>query len=319
MVDALAQVPRAELVITDHVDPWPALRGVHTADYLAYLQTIHAIWVAEFGHEGSTQVLPDTFPRRTPGSKRPSKPSAQAGFYCFDMAAPIVAGTFEAVVAVAACAVAAANSLLDATLPPHQRAAYALCRPPGHHAGPDYCGGFCYLNNAAAAAQHLLLHGHKKVAILDVDYHQGNGTQDIFYERPDVLFVSIHADPNTQYPYFWGHADERGRGEGEGHTRNFPLARGASEDQWLSLFGRATAAVAQWEPTALIVSLGLDTSINDTVGDFQLTTRAFAEIGKSIARMRLPTAFIQEGGYNLEDVGPSLVAVLSAYQEMAGI
>ena len=212
LLEAVRSLPGTQLLTPESIDPWPALRGVHTPDYLDYLQTIHAIWLAEFGHEGSTQVLPDTFVRRMPGTKRPDKPSAQAGYYCFDMAAPITAGTFEAVLAGATCAVAAAESLLEESGPKHQRSAYALTRPPGHHAGPDYCGGFCYLNNAAAAAQHLLNRGMKKVAILDVDYHQGNGTQDIFYDRGDVLFVSIHADPNTQYPYFWGHADERGSG-----------------------------------------------------------------------------------------------------------
>jgi acetoin utilization deacetylase AcuC-like enzyme len=313
LLEALHALPNAQLLTADHIDPFPALRAIHTADYLDYLRTIHPLWIAEFGHEGSAAVLPDTFPRRMPGTKRPTKPSAQAGYYCFDMAAPITADTYDAVVAGARCAVAAAGAILDGSLPPHQRWAYAACRPPGHHAGPDYCGGFCYLNNAAAAAQHLLLAGLKKVAILDIDYHQGNGTQDIFYERDDVFFVSIHADPNTQYPYFWGQADERGSAAGEGATRNYPLPRGASEAQWLAVFGRAAANVAAWGPEALVVSLGVDTSVNDTVGDFQLTRAGFEEIGRGLARMRLPTVFVQEGGYNLEDIGGAVAAVLGAY------
>ena len=145
------------------------------------------------------------------GPRPPRKASAQAGYYCFDTAAPITAGTWEAVLDSARSSVSAADAILRGG---GQGGAYSLCRPPGHHAGPDYCGGFCYLNNAAIAAQHLRLAGLPKVAVLDIDYHQGNGTQDIFYERADVLFVSLHAEPDTQYPYFWGHADERRHGRG---------------------------------------------------------------------------------------------------------
>jgi acetoin utilization deacetylase AcuC-like enzyme len=313
VLNALALIPGAEFLTAEHVDPFPALRAIHTDDYLDYARTIHPLWVAEFGPDAV--VTPDTFPRRMPGTRRPSKPSAQAGYYCFDMAAPMVAGTYEAALASARCAVAAAETLFETSLPPHQRVSYALCRPPGHHAGPDYCGGFCFFNNAAAAAQRLLLGGMKRVAILDVDYHHGNGTQDIFYERDDVFFVSIHADPHTQYPYFWGHADERGSGDGENANRNYPLPRGTSESQWLATVGRATANVAAWGPDALVVSLGVDTSAHDTVGDFQLTDHGFAEIGRLLARTRLPTAFIQEGGYNLEAIGPAVTAVLHAYNE----
>ena len=173
----------------------------------------------------------------------------------------------------------------DAILPGRSghRAAYAICRPPGHHAGPDYCGGFCYLNNAAAAAQYLLLHGMSRVALLDIDYHHGNGTQDIFYHRDDVLFVSIHADPNTQYPYFWGHSNECGTGPGEGLTCNFPLPRGAGEAAWFAAFEKALARIAQFRPETLIVSLGLDISKADPVGDFQLTHESFAIIGEKAA------------------------------------
>ncbi len=206
-----------ELIAADSADPFPAIRKIHNADYLAYLENIHTAWTEEFGKDASEYILPDTFPARRP-ALIPAKPSAQTGYYCFDMAAPIGPHTFRAAVASARCAVAAANSLLAG-----QRAAYALCRPPGHHAGPDYCGGFCFLNNAAVAAQHLLLNGNSRIALLDIDYHHGNGTQDIFYHRNDVLFVSIHADPNTQYPYFWGHAAETGSGPGEGFNINLSV------------------------------------------------------------------------------------------------
>ncbi len=292
-------------------DPWPALRAIHRADYLKYLQTIHEKWTAEFG---DCDVIPDTFVPRRAGTPTPcpSKPVAQAGYYCFDMAAPITAGTFDAVFDGAKCAVSAANAVLGG-----KPAAYALCRPPGHHAGPDYCGGFCYLNNAAAAAQHLRMKGMSRVAILDVDYHQGNGTQDIFYARDDVLFISIHADPNAQFPYFWGHADEMGMEKGLGFNHNLPLPRGTSEQLWMETFARAVALVPPFKADGLVISLGVDTSAQDTVGDFRLSPMAFWKIGCALAALNLPTLFVQEGGYNLDDIGPSVANVLEGFETSA--
>ena len=173
------------------VDPWPAMRAVHDAGYLDYLRTIYDVWTAEFG---ACDVIPDTFVPRGGGGvrgriRRPSKPSAQAGYYCFDMAAPIGAETWRAALGSATCACAAARWVGGEAGAGRERASYALCRPPGHHAGRDYCGGFCYLNNAAIAAEYLRQAGAERVAVVDVDYHHGNGTQDIFYARGDVLFV----------------------------------------------------------------------------------------------------------------------------------
>jgi acetoin utilization deacetylase AcuC-like enzyme len=307
--EALRDVRGMEMRETGGVDPWAAIRGVHEAGYLEYLRTIHGIWAAEFG---AGNVLPDTFVPRREGMRRPAKPSAQAGYYCFDMAAPITAGTWEAAVGAAACAVSAAQALVDG-----ERAAYALCRPPGHHAGRDYCGGFCYLNNVAIAAEHLRLAGKRRVAILDVDYHHGNGTQDIFYAREDVLFVSIHADPETQYPYFWGRAEERGVGVSEGFTLNLPLRRGASEGEWLAALDVAMERVRAFGADVLLVSLGVDTHERDDVGDFQLTRAGFAEMARRLHALELPTAFVQEGGYNLKEIGPSVAAVLSTFEELS--
>lgn len=242
--------------------------------------------------------------------KRPAWPIAQAGYYCFDMAAPITAGTYEAAVESARCAVAAAQAVLEGD---GGGAAYALCRPPGHHAGPDYCGGFCYLNNAALAAQHLVMAGKTRVAILDLDYHHGNGTQDIFYPRNDVLFISLHADPNTQYPYFWGHADETGTGQGQGFNVNFPLPRGTTETVWLATFDQALTHVRNFHPDALIISFGVDTFEHDDVGDFGISQNGFAGIGRRLHSLHLPTLLIQEGGYNLTAVGPCVTTVLSAF------
>jgi acetoin utilization deacetylase AcuC-like enzyme len=287
-------------------DSWPALRIVHTTDYLDYLQHIHTRWTAHF--KNNAPVIPDTFARR-PNMKCPRDPIAQVGFYCFDMAAPIVAGTWSAAFAGAASAASAAQAIVNG-----DPAAYALCRPPGHHAGTDYCGGFCYLNNAAVAAQHLRLAGMSRVAILDVDYHHGNGTQDIFYDRNDVLFISLHAEPDTQYPYFWGHADERGTGPGHGYTANFPLPRGTSESNWFKTLAHALFVTAAFNPDALVVSLGVDTFEGDTVGDFAISMDGFSALGRRLANMKLPTVLIQEGGYYLDAVGPCVAHVLHQFQ-----
>jgi acetoin utilization deacetylase AcuC-like enzyme len=288
-------------------DAWPALRGVHEAGYLDYLRTVHDLWSAEFG---ACDVLPDTFvPRGMRGVRRPTKPAAQAGYYCFDMAAPIGAETWAAALGSATCAVAAARTVLHG-----ERSAYAVCRPPGHHAGTDYCGGFCFLNNVAIAAQFCLLEGKKRVAIVDVDYHHGNGTQDIFYARGDVLFVSIHAEPNTQYPYFWGHAEETGVDAGAGCNVNLPLPRGCGPVVWMEALDRALERVAAFGPEVLLVSLGVDTAAVDGIGDFNLEPDDFSEVGRRIAGLGLPTVFVQEGGYNVEQIGRSVLAVLRGFE-----
>ncbi len=288
------------------IDPLPILQAVHAPDYLDYLRTIHVTWFEEFHCE----VIPDTFCRR-PGPQ-PNKPAAQAGYYCFDMAAPITAGTWDAAIAAVQCALSAAVSLQRG-----EKVSYALCRPPGHHAGPDYCGGFCYLNNAAAAAQFLLHQGAKRIALLDIDYHHGNGSQDIFYQRADVLYVSIHADPHTQYPYYWGYSEQNGEGAGLGFNRNFPLPRGVAEAPWLQTLDEALLVIRQYDPAALVISLGLDISEADTVGDFKLSHGVFPQIGRSLAQLRLPTVFVQEGGYNVPELGTCLLPLLAEFEHVA--
>jgi acetoin utilization deacetylase AcuC-like enzyme len=311
----LAEAPGMEQAFLPAVDPWPAIRGVHDGGYLDYLRTIYDLWTGEFG---ACDVLPDTFvpPAIRGRVRRPVKPAAQAGFYAFDMAAPIGADTWQAALESATCACAAARAVYGEAAAAHApgRAAYALCRPPGHHAGRDYCGGFCFLNNVAIAAEHLRLAGAARVAILDVDYHHGNGTQDIFYARPDVLFVSLHAEPDTQYPYFWGHAEEIGEGAGEGYNVNFPLPRGCDASRWLDTVELALERIARFEPEVLLVSLGVDTAAFDGVGDFRLGLDDFGTLGRRLASAGVPTAFVQEGGYNVQKIGAAVVAVLGAFE-----
>jgi acetoin utilization deacetylase AcuC-like enzyme len=192
-----------------------------------------------------------------------------------------------------------------------QSAVYALCRPPGHHAGRDIYGGYCYLNNAAIAASRLSKEA--RVAILDIDYHHGNGTQDIFYHSKHVLFVSIHANPNRAYPFFSGFADEHGIGEGFDFNHNFPLEAHVDEVQYLTVLNQAIDIIQQFDPGFLIVSFGVDNFCEDPLGDFDLSLESFSHIGERIARMQFPTLLVQEGGYNLQQLGESVVNMLWAF------
>lgn len=190
--------------------------------------------------------------------------------------------------------------------------AYALCRPPGHHAFADVAGGFCFINNSAVAAQ-VLRKNAACVAILDVDLHHGNGTQGIFYARSDVLTVSLHADPVRFYPFFWGHADERGEGAGLGYNLNLPLPRKSGDAAFLEALGTAFRRIRAFAPEALVVALGLDAFEGDPFGGLSVTTPGFSRIGEAIAGLGLPTVIVQEGGYLCEALGDNLTAFLTGF------
>ncbi|HVL78262.1 MAG TPA: histone deacetylase family protein, partial [Sphingomicrobium sp.] len=193
------------------------------------------------------------------------------------------------------------------------RSAFALCRPPGHHAGADYCGGYSYLNHAAICAEAALAAGIGRVAILDVDYHHGNGTQDIFWSRGDVAFASIHADPSTDYPFYWGHADECGEGEGEGATLNLPLPRGTGWADYEPALERTLDWLAEFEPELLIVSFGADTYAGDPISHFRLQTGDYARMSRRIAAVGLPTLVVMEGGYAVDTLGDNVAEFLGGF------
>jgi len=297
------------------------IRAVHDNDYLAYLAQAYERWVGAGGDAAA--VLPSTLAVRWM-SRRSVGPLVAPGYYSFDLSAPIVAGTYRAARAAADAALTGAALLLEG-----QRLAYALCRPPGHHAGSDLYGGYCYLNNAAIAAHFLgvgsweLADGGRssqlstpssqlpaRVAVLDIDFHHGNGTQQIFYERADVLFVSIHADPAREYPYFAGYADERGAGAGAGLNLNFPLEAGVTNARYLAVLEQALAAIADFAPRFLVLSAGFDTFGGDPIGDFALTADAYPLIGQRIAQLGLPTLVVQEGGYAVAALGENATGLL---------
>ncbi len=279
---------------------------IHSAEYLGFLAEAWGAWSA-LGDAGS-EMIANMHPVRNAGTY-PTHIVGRLGWHTVDTACPIGPGTWAAACAATDVAVTAAQLVLDG-----EGAAYALCRPPGHHAYRDLAGGFCFLNNSAIAAAHLRLE-HERVAILDVDVHHGNGTQGIFYERGDVLTVSIHADPASFYPFVWGYAHERGAGAGLGANLNIPLPIGTGDEGYLQALGAAKATIEAFAPGALVVALGLDASEHDPLAGLAVTTGGFRRIGQAIAALELPTVFVQEGGYLSDILGANLTAALAGFEE----
>ncbi|MCC0064970.1 MAG: histone deacetylase family protein [Defluviimonas sp.] len=287
----------------DH-GPGP-IAAIHSPEYLTFLKTIHRRWSRIEG--ASDEVIPNIHPDRRTASY-PRSAVGQAGFHQADTACPIAAGTWDAAYWSAQSALGAVDALLAG-----ERSVYALCRPPGHHAFGDLAGGFCFLNNAAIAAEALLAAG-RRPAILDIDVHHGNGTQGIFFHRRDVLTVSIHADPIRFYPFFWGHAGERGAGEGMGYNLNLPMPRGTTDAEFLDVLETALARIAAFGADAIVLALGLDAHENDPFLGFKVTTAGFARIAAAIAAARLDTVIVQEGGYLSEDLGSNLTSFLTGFE-----
>jgi len=240
-------------------------------------------------------VYPYVFPIRNV-ARPPREWSVRAGYYCIDTFTPINGNAFPAASRAVDCALSAADEILDG-----RRVAYALVRPPGHHAERGVFGGFCYFNNAAIAAHYLTQYG--RVAVLDVDYHHGNGQQDIFWHRSDVLTVSIHGSPVFAYPYFSGFAEEQGEGEGEGLNKNYPLPEIVDGPKYRDTLAHALKTIGRYDPDFLIVALGLDTAKGDPTGTWMLRAKDFEENGRMIGRLDLPTLVVQEGGYRTRTLG----------------
>jgi acetoin utilization deacetylase AcuC-like enzyme len=284
------------------------LQRVHTADYLDFLAHAWEEWTA-LGQTGD--ILPSVWPiRGFRHDRAPRNFTGRLGLYSFDSGSPMTAGTWAAARQGAQCALGAQSAVASGA-----RAAFSLSRPPGHHAGPDFFGGYCFLNNAAIAAQALRDNGAERVAVLDVDFHHGNGTQSIFYERSDVLFLSIHGDPVTEYPFYLGHADETGTGVGMGFNQNYPLPAGSDNETWFSAMDAASQRIQAHRPDALVVSLGVDTFAGDPISKFQFRAPEYQRLGRALARLSLPTVFILEGGYAVAEIGDNVAQVLSAFED----
>ena len=287
---------------TDHgTGPIAAL---HSPEYLVFLETIHTRWSRIEG--ASDEVIPNIHPDRRTASY-PRSATGQAGFHQADTSCPISAGTWEAAYWSAQTALSGADAVIAG-----DRAVYALSRPPGHHAFGDLAGGFCFLNNSGIAAEAFLKAGLRP-AILDVDVHHGNGTQGIFYHRRDVLTVSIHADPVRFYPFFWGHAEERGEAEGLGYNLNLPLPRGTDDAGYLDTLDTALARIRAFGADVVVVALGLDAHENDPFKGFRVTTPGFARIAAKIAGLGLPALIVQEGGYLQPDLGANLTSFIKGF------
>jgi acetoin utilization deacetylase AcuC-like enzyme len=289
--------------------PEVALLRAHEPRYLGFLREAAGAWAAlpDPGEEVVANVHP-TPEMIAEGGRLPAGLVGRAGWFTADTACPIGPGTWEAALGAAACAVAAAGEAAAG------RTAYALCRPPGHHAYAARAGGHCYLNNAAIAAETLCAAGAARVAVLDVDSHHGNGTQGIFWKRADVLTVSVHGDPDGYYPWFVGRAGERGAGPGTGCNLNLPLAQGSDDAAWLAAIAHGLDAIRAFRADALVVSLGFDASEHEPLGFLRVTEDGFARAGAAIAAIGLPAAIVQEGGYNTEVIGSLLTRFLAEWR-----
>ncbi|MGB1010012.1 MAG: histone deacetylase family protein [Thiolinea sp.] len=289
----------------DAIDFAP-IRRLHDPGFLDFLENAWDEWKQE-GFAG--ELIPTSFPVRRMQDQRPPKNiDGKAGYYALAAETAITAGTWEAVQSSCASAQSAQRQVANGA-----DSAFALCRPPGHHAAPDMFGGYCFINNASVAAEMFRMNGTDKVAVLDIDFHHGNGTQDIFYQRDDVFFASLHGHPEDAFPYFTGYADETGAGAGTGMTANYPMRPGTAYDVWAEALHDAVKRIKQFGAEALVVSLGVDAFKEDPISFFKLESESFLHVGKVIATLNLPTVFIMEGGYAVEAVGINTVNVLEGY------
>ncbi|MFM7335229.1 MAG: histone deacetylase family protein [Tabrizicola sp.] len=292
-------------------DPGPVdmapVRRLLDPGFLAFLETAWDAWKAQgYGGEVITTAMPTRHQRM---DRIPRCIDGQVGFYCHASETAITGGTWAAAQSSMASAQAAQRAVATGA-----RGAFALCRPPGHHATADQYGGYCFLNNAAVVADMFVGQGAKRVAILDIDFHHGNGTQQIFYRRSDVLFASLHGDPMDVYPYYAGFADEAGEGPGEGTNFNYPMPPGTGYGAWSQALDDAIARITSWGAEALVVSLGVDAYKDDPISFFRLDSPDFTDCGCRIGRMGLPTVFCMEGGYAIEQVGVNTVNVLEGFE-----
>jgi acetoin utilization deacetylase AcuC-like enzyme len=309
ILSALQKQDWAEFTEPDDFGLDPIL-AVHDREYINFLASCWTEWLAAEPEVAASPeghaFLPATFALR-----RQARPTSslrgRGGYYIMDLSACIVAGTYQAALASANCALSAASSIVNG-----QSSAFGLCRPPGHHAGKDYAAGYCFINNAAVAANWISSKG--KVAVLDIDYHAGNGTQDIFYERNDVLTISIHGDPDFEYPHYIGFADEAGAGAGLGFHKNFPLPKGTGDDDYLVALDEALLIIRKFAPEYLVLSSGMDAFDGDPLGTFPSHAMASAKSEKGLAGLNLPTAIIMEGGYANEALGENTVTLLENFK-----
>ncbi len=280
---------------------------VHDKNYVHFLETAWMEWTKE-GFLG--EAIPTVWPSRSMNSKKiPNNIEGKLGYYCLANETSISQGTIEAAYESVKVVLTAAEMLEE------EKCIFALCRPPGHHASKDQYGGYCFFNNIAIAAERLIDDGAKKIAILDIDFHHGNGTQEIFYNRSDVFFISLHGDPKEAFPHFLGHADEKGIAEGQGYNLNYPMPPNTSYNVWKKNLNAAISNVKKFSPNFLLISLGVDTFEKDPISFFKLKSNDYFDVGKVISRLNIPTLFVMEGGYAINEIGMNTVNILKGFEE----
>ena len=297
---ALAEAPDRFRVLEPVSHGAAPIEAVHDPGLVAFLGTA---WEQVHLEEGLAEAIPDTVvhPALRAGmgpAPVPTGAAARLGYWCFETMTPLVEGTYDAARGAVDVALTATDLVLGGA-----PVAYGLCRPPGHHAPTAAYGGYCYFNNAGIAAHAMASSTGTKVTVLDVDYHHGNGTQQIFYERDDVQYVSLHGDPNRAYPYFAGYPEETGAGPGAGANLNLPLPPGTDDERYLATLAQAIDAIEAFDPAVVVVSLGVDTFHLDPIADFALSTDAFARSAGAVAALGRPIVVLQEGGYHLPSIG----------------
>ncbi len=281
------------------------IAAIHTGRHLKFLAQAFRKWSRKKG--AFPEVMASVRPVERP-ARYPRDITGRAGWHLMDFSCPVTEHTWAAVRASANTALTAADLVAGG-----EPMAYALCRPPGHHAYADRAGGFCYLNNTALAAE-FLRGSHERVAVLDIDVHHGNGTQSIFYARDDVLTVSVHADPAKFYPFYYGYEDQSGSGPGTGFNLNIPVPVKSDDEVWLGAVQHALEAISEYEPGALVIALGLDAHESDPLQGGAMTTEGFTRLARAIAGLKLPTVIVQEGGYQSEVLAENLASFLGTYE-----
>ncbi len=301
----LKKVELGKVIATDEFGLDPITR-IHDPAFLGFLEQCWRDWQAA-GYRG--EAIPTVWPARGMQQRIPNHIEGRLGYYAMAGETAISNGTWEAARASVNVALTA-----QAVIKNGASEAFALCRPPGHHAAGDMFGGYCFINNAAVSAQAFIDQGASRVAILDVDFHHGNGTQAIFYNRSDVMFLSLHGDPKEAFPHFLGYEDETGSGAGEGFNFNYPMSPGTKYETWELALEDACKKIANYSPDALVISLGVDTFEHDPISFFKLTSDDFKRYGATIGALKLPTLFIMEGGYAIDEIGLNTVNVLQGYE-----
>ena len=280
--------------------------AVHDKKFIEFLEEAWREWTKT---KNKGEVIPSCWPARRMSTRIPDNIEGKVGYYAMASETSITSGTWEAAVSSKNVALTGAELLLRE----REKGVFSLCRPPGHHAAIDMYGGYCFMNNAAIAAQWFIDNGVKLVSILDIDFHHGNGTQDIFYEREDVLYLSIHGDPREAFPYFSGYFEETGKAEGLGKTYNYPMPPGTRFKSWCNKLEHSLEKISQFGTGVLVVSLGVDTFEKDPISFFKLKSDDFLRIGKLISNLGIPTLFVMEGGYDIEELGINVVNVLQSF------